>query len=60
MGILDDLRTSGVNENDKAQVIAFIRNLPISPDRREGLFNLFLTAKGIPRDLRDIMQARGT
>jgi len=60
MGILEDLKSSGVDANDKAQVVAYLRNLPISPDRREGLFNLWLTAKSLPRDLRDIMQVRGT
>lgn len=60
MGILEDIQTSGVDPNNKAAVVAFIRNLPVSPDRREGLFNLWLVAKAIPRDLRDIAQVRGT
>lgn len=60
MGILEDLKTSGVNPDDKPQVIAFIRSLPVSPDRREGLFTLWLTAKRLPRDLREISQVRGT
>jgi len=60
MGILEDLKTSGVNPDDKAQVITFLRNLPVSPDRREGLFNLWLVAKNLTRDLRDFAQVRGT
>ena len=58
MPILDDLKASGIDPDNRAEVLSFISRLAIPRDRREGLFRLYCSATSTQPALQEIELVR--